>query len=58
MKNEKIKRCIETFATFEIFLFLYYENHSYQKFWILLKDIFEPETKESIPFYNKLKRKT
>ena len=22
MKNEKIKRCIETFATFEIFLFL------------------------------------
>ena len=55
MKNKKIKRCIETFATFEIFLFLYYENHSYQKFWILLKDIFEPETKESIPFYNNLK---
>ena len=52
---KKIKRCIKTFAIFQIFLFLcsntYYENHSYQKFWILLKDIFEPETKESIPFY-------
>ena len=36
----------------------YYENHSYQKFWILLKDIFKPETRESIPFYNNLKWKT